>query len=184
MILFWRRLDLAGLERLALDAGSDAVSATSTVLGLEAGGYRLDYVWDLDPGWRTRQVSLVRTDAAGRRSIRLERAGDGWTVDDVPRADLDGALEADLSATPFSNSMVVRRMPPGADLTLDVAYLDVGAMTVARSRQRYVRRGRGRLRYVDLGLSAGFEADLDVDAAGLVLRYGSLFAREQPVDGR
>ncbi len=181
MILFWRRLDLAGLERLALDAGSDAVSATSTVLGLEAGGYRLDYVWDLDPGWRTRQVSLVRTDAAGRRSIRLERAGDGWTVDGVKRPDLDGALEADLSATPFSNAMAIRRMPAGADLTLDVAYVVVGSMTAARSRQRYLRRGRGRLRYVDLGLSAGFEADLDVDATGLVLRYGRLFVREQPV---
>jgi hypothetical protein len=50
-------------------------------------------------------------------------------------------------------------------------------MTVARSRQRYDRLGPNRLRYVDLGLSAGFEADLQVDDRGLVLRYQHLFER-------
>jgi uncharacterized protein len=36
------------------------------------------------------------------------------------------------------------------------------------------------LRYVDLGLSAGFEADLQVDDRGLVLRYQHLFERVTP----
>jgi uncharacterized protein len=33
------------------------------------------------------------------------------------------------------------------------------------------------LRYVDLGLFRGFQADLVVDAAGLVLHYEHLFER-------
>jgi hypothetical protein len=33
------------------------------------------------------------------------------------------------------------------------------------------------VRYVDLGLSLGFEADLIVDETGLVLRYEHLFER-------
>ena len=37
-----------------------------------------------------------------------------------------------------------------------------------------------RMRYVDLGLSRGFEADLVVDHAGLVLRYDHLFERVAP----
>lgn len=48
-------------------------------------------------------------------------------------------------------------------------------MTVARSRQRY-----DRLRYVDHGLSAGFEAEFHVDRRGLVLRYQHLFERVLP----
>jgi hypothetical protein len=51
------------------------------------------------------------------------------------------------------------------------------ALTVARSRQRHDRQGPGRVRYVDLGLSAGFEADMVVDEEGLVLRYEHLFER-------
>ena len=53
-------------------------------------------------------------------------------------------------------------------------------MTVARSRQRYERLGPDRLRYLDLGLSSGFEADLRVDDRGLVLRYQHLFERVAP----
>jgi hypothetical protein len=37
--------------------------------------------------------------------------------------------------------------------------------------------GAGRFRYIDLGLSAGFEADLLVDAEGLVRSYEHLFER-------
>ncbi len=53
-------------------------------------------------------------------------------------------------------------------------------MNVVRSRQRYVRVNPNRVRYVDLGVAAGFEADLDVDEDGLVLRYGHLFERVNP----
>ena len=41
-------------------------------------------------------------------------------------------------------------------------------------------RDPDRVRYVDLGLSRGFEADLVVDHAGLVLRYEHLFERVAP----
>jgi uncharacterized protein len=51
---------------------------------------------------------------------------------------------------------------------------------VARSSQRYDRQGTGRLRYVDLGLSRGFEADLIVDGEGLILNYEHLFERVMP----
>jgi hypothetical protein len=55
--------------------------------------------------------------------------------------------------------------------------VDGAGLTVARSRQRYDRLGPDLLRYVDLGLSAGFEAELEVDDHGLVLRYQHLFER-------
>jgi hypothetical protein len=53
-------------------------------------------------------------------------------------------------------------------------------MTVVRSRQRYDRLGPNRLRFVDLGVAAGFEADLEVDDEGLVHRYEHLFERVEP----
>jgi hypothetical protein len=100
-------------------------------------------------------------------------------VNGAPRPDLEGAEEPDLSVTPFCNTFPIRRTPAtaGASLTLDTAYIDGLALTVARSRQRYVRRGPDRLRYIDLGVSRGFEADLVVDEAGLVLHYEHLFER-------
>ena len=106
----------------------------------------------------------------------------GWEVDGLPRPDLDGADEPDLSVTPFCNTFPIRRTPEraGASLALDTAFIDGAALTVTRSRQRYDRQGPGRLRFVDLGVAAGFEADLVVDAEGLVLRCEHLFERVSP----
>ena len=80
--------------------------------------------------------------------MRLERAGTGWRVDGRPRPDLDGAEEPDLSVTPFCNTLPIRRMldTAGQSLTLDIAFIDGTALTVARSRQRYDRQGCRRIR--------------------------------------
>jgi hypothetical protein len=178
-ILFWRRTDVEGLERLELAIEPEGVSATSTVICLEAGGFRLDHRWRLDADWRAQLVTVERWNARGHKILRLERAGTGWRVDGEPRSDLEGAKEADLSVTPFCNTFPIRRMPEsaGESFTLDTAFIDGPELTVARSRQRYDRQGPGRLRYVDLGLFRGFQADLVVDAAGLVLHYEHLFER-------
>ena len=181
-VLFWRRTDVEGLERLELSVHPDGVTAISTVICLEAGGFRLEHRWQLDPAWRAQSVTVERWNAQGQGVLHLERAGNGWRVDGAPRPDLDGAEEPDLSVTPFCNTFPIRRTPEraGASLPLDTAFIDGPSLTVARSSQRYDRQGPGRVRYVDLGLSRGFEADLVVDHAGLVLRYDHLFERVAP----
>lgn len=181
-ILFWRRTDMDGLERLELSRDDGGVQVSSTVICLEAGGFRLDHRWQLDPEWRAQILTVERWNAQGHGLLHMERAGAGWHVNGKHRPDLDGAEEPDLSVTPFCNTPPIRRTPQGAgeSLALDVAFIDGPALTVARSRQRYVRQGAHRLRYVDLGLSSGFEADLVVDAEGLVLSYEHLFRRISP----
>lgn len=178
-VLFWRRTDTEGLERLELDVGSDRITATSTVLCLESGGFRLDHHWLLSPDWRALSVQVERWHSDGCQKLLLERDGAAWRVDGAHRPDLQGAQEPDLSVTPFCNTFPIRRTAEhaGASLTLETAFIDAAAMTVARSRQRYDRQGPGRLRYVDLGLSLGFEADLVVDEQGLVVSYEHLFER-------
>ena len=181
-VLFWRRTDLAGLERLELVVEPDGITARATVLCLEAGGFRLEHRWRLTPDWRAQAVTVERWSAREHGGLRLERAGAGWRVDGAVRPDLDGAEEPDLSVTPFCNTFPIRRTPPavGASRTLDTAFIDGPALTVARSRHRYDRQGPGRVRFVDLGLARGFEADLQVDDSGLVLRYEHLFERVPP----
>lgn len=181
-ILFWRRTDVEGLERLELVVERGGITATSTVLCLESGGFRLDHSWRLGADWRAQSVVVERWGLHGHAMLQLERAGSGWRVNGAPRPDLEGAEEPDLSVTPFCNTFPIRRTPQraGASLTLDTAFIDGAEMTVARSSQRYERQGPGRVRYVDLGLSKGFEADLVVDASGLVLRYEHLFERVAP----
>jgi hypothetical protein len=181
-VLFWRRTDVEGLERLELVVEPAGIAVASTVICLEEGGFRLDHRWRLDRDWRAQSVTVERWNSQGHDVLLLERDRSGWRVDGARRPDLDGAEEPDLSVTPFCNSFPIRRTPSaaGSSLALDTAYIDGAALTVARSSQRYDRQGPGRLRYVDLGLSCGFEADLVVDDEGLVLRYEHLFERVAP----
>ena len=77
-------------------------------------------------------------------------------------------------------------------MSLDEALERVGSLLLDHDRLvRAVGSGRRKgqerppwrrvqLRYVDLGLSRGFEADLVVDDAGLVLHYEHLFERIAP----
>ncbi len=181
-ILFWRRTDGLGLERLALAVTAEAVMAEASVVSTQDGGFRLDHRWRLTPDWRVRSLEVERWGPAGLARLTVERAEGGWTVDGARRPDLDGAEEPDLSVTPFCNTFPIRRLPLGLGerLDLDVCHVDGAAMTVARRRQRYERLGPGRVRYVDLGPQAGFEAELMVDDRGLVLRYQHLFERVAP----
>lgn len=181
-ILFWRGTNVEGIERLELSIEADAITAASTVICAESGGFRLDHRWRLDARWRAQSVVVERWDAQGHGTLHVERAGSGWRVNDIARPDLDGVDEPDLSVTPFCNTFPIRRLPhgDGASLTLDTAFIDGPALTVARSRQRYERLGANRVRYVDLGLSRGFEAELVVDESGLVLTYQHLFERVLP----
>jgi len=179
MILFWRRLDLTALERLELEAGAGGIRASSTLVSIEYSGFQLDYEWLLDGEWRTTSLEMHKYGKSGRQDVRMERAGGGWTVNGEVRSDLNGADEPDLSATPFCNTLPIRRLGAevGAELTLDTVYVDAADLSVVRSRQRYLRQSRDIIRYIDLGTAAGFEAELVVDADGLVQEYRNLFER-------
>src|SRR4051794_29180678 len=108
-VLFWRRLDVEGLERLELAIGPHGVAARSTVICLEAGGFRLEHCWRLDPDWRAHSVTVERWNSNGHGLLRLERVGSGWQVDGERRSDLESAEELDLSVTPFCNTFPIRR---------------------------------------------------------------------------
>jgi hypothetical protein len=178
-MLCWRRVDMTGLELLSLRMADDAIRAVSTTICGWNGGFRIDHVWLLTPDWHAVSLHVERRGADGLRVLTLERDHDGWRVDGTRRPELDAAIEPDLSVTPFCNTLVMRKLraEEGADLTLDVAYVDGDDLTVSRSRQRYVCRSPKLFRFIDLGLSKGFEADLQVDDERLVVRYEHLFER-------
>lgn len=181
-IVFWQRQDVPGMERLVLTISADRVLAESTVICVEDGGFRLDHQWTISPDWRVLSVEAEKWSASDHSRVTLERADSGWKVNGSRRPDLDDADEPDLSVTPFSNTFPIRRMM-ATNLdghTLETCYLDAATMRVARSRQKYERLGPDLLRYIDLGLSIGFDADLQVDSRGLIVSYQNLFQRVTP----
>jgi hypothetical protein len=170
----WRRVDEPGLELMTLSRSASGLSVHSTLIHAGAESFGLRYRWELDASWRTRTLRIDRTDAI-EKSLLIERTGEtSWRIDGEDRPDLAGSHEVDLSATPFCNSLAIRRLGDAGGEILAL-FVDAPDLTCQPSRQRYEPLGPRAWRYVDKGIADGFTARLDLDDEGLVAKYEHLF---------
>ena len=142
------------------------------VLGAGAARYAIA----CDAAWRTREV---RVESPGRPALRLAADGAGhWRRDALPAPELEGALDVDLTATPLTNTLPIRRLglAEGEGRETLVAYVDLSTREVSLDRQRYTCLEAGLL-YRFEQIATGFRADIETDERGLVVLYPSLFRR-------
>jgi hypothetical protein len=109
--------------------------------------------------------------------------GEGrWATDAGERLEhLGGCLDVDISATPFTNTLPIRRlgMKEGESAEVVVVYVALPEIEIRTARQRYTclrRRTEGDL-YRYESLSSDFTAELPVDSDGLVADYPGVFRR-------
>jgi hypothetical protein len=104
-------------------------------------------------------------------------AGHWRRADGAPLPELDGCIDPDISMTPFTNTLPIRRLGLGIGDTAEigVAYVLVPELSLRAAPQRYTRLGDRLWRFESL--DSGFTADLTVDAEGLVVDYPGLFRR-------
>jgi hypothetical protein len=183
--VIWSAWDEPGLEHLHLIQEDQRILADGMILRVKDGiPFRVRYIIRCDPDWRVQAVELSLLDSS-REEIRLYVDGKGHWRDGAgkPMPVLDGCLDVDISITPFTNTLPVRRLKleQGASAEFAAAYIAVPEMEVRPSRQRYTclesSPEGGLYRYEDEGLFRGFTALLPVDRDGLVLDYPDLFRR-------
>ena len=180
--VLWTPWQGPGLEHLRLATDEREILADGLIVGLDDGRpFRLRYAVRCDPAWRVREVGVASLDTGGDLHLVADGRGAWTAADGTPLSTLDGCLDVDLSASPFTNTLPIRRLAlaPGQSADLAVAYVAVPALTVTVDPQRYrcldARADGGRYRYESL--DSVFAADLPVDADGLVLDYPGLFRR-------
>ncbi|HEY5004518.1 MAG TPA: putative glycolipid-binding domain-containing protein, partial [Ktedonobacteraceae bacterium] len=135
--------------------------------------------------WRLQAVH-VNLLSGSPQSLHLFVDNEGtWTNEGGETiSSLQGCLDVDISATPFTNTLPIRRLAlqPGSAATLNMAYIMLPQLQVKVTEQRYicldVTPVGGRYRFESLkdGMSS-FTAELPVDKDGLVLDYPGLFLR-------
>jgi uncharacterized protein len=181
--VMWAPWEGPGLEHLRLETGDGGIVGNGLVIGLEVGRpFRVGYEIRCDEHWRVREVRAAAPDSE-RPVLELLADGEGhWKgPSGEPLPELDGCVDVDISATPFTNTLPIRRLElkPGESEELAVAYIRVPELLVGPERQRYgclEARGSGGF-YRFEALPGGFTAELAVDADGLVLDYPGLFRR-------
>lgn len=183
----WSAWDGAGAEHLLLTVGDDEIVADGLVVGVkeEGGLFRVHYEVRADAAWNARavRVSVPGLDlGAPVIDLRADGAGNWTTRSGESVSWLEGCVDVDISATPFTNTLPIRRLglTLGQSVELQVAYVDVGEMRAWMEEQRYTRlesEDSGGELYKYESLDGSFTANLPVDTDGLVLDYPSLFKR-------
>jgi hypothetical protein len=184
--VMWSPWTGPGLEHLHLLQRQEDIVADGLILGVkEQAPFRVRYEIHCDLQWRVRAIQLGLLDGSSR-SLHFFTDGVGnWTTESgeaIPS--LKGCLDVDISATPFTNTLPIRRLalPPGSSATLSMVYFTIPQMHVEVTQQRYtcleITSSGGRYRFESLvdGVSS-FTAELPVDRDGLVLDYPELFRR-------
>ena len=181
--VMWAPWEGPGLEHLRLVTSDVGVVANGLVIGLEAGRpFRISYEVRCDGRWRVREVRVATPDSE-RPVLELLTDGEShWKRrGGEPVPELDGCIDVDISATPFTNTLPIRRLglEPGESEELAVTYVRVPELLVGAERQRYScleAQANGEL-YRFEALPSGFTAELPIDAEGLVIDYPGLFRR-------
>ena len=180
--LLWRRVDHPGFEhfRLAEEAGGPRLKGvviskpTDTPL-------RVDYDIECSANWQTRRVLIVMEH--GIHSERLNLTCDTqrrWRRDGVHVAALDGCEDVDLSVTPSTNTLPIRRLAlaTGERRAVTAAWIHFPQLVIEPLEQVYERIGDRLYRYSSGG--GAFTAELLVDQLGLVMNYPPAWERVMP----
>jgi hypothetical protein len=198
--LFWRRLDAAGSEH-ALCTDRAGLRAKGTMLAATPVPFTCRYEIYTDDTWTTARCEVAVEGAGFQRAVRLEHAAGRWRVTATEQGNLDAALRAaglvdaeqagcedpgtlhaaldvDLSYSPLTNTLPIRRLglldgAVGADHTIDVAWVLLPSLEVVANSQTYTAIGENRVRFT----SGAFAADLDLDDRGYVRHYPGLADR-------
>lgn len=177
--LRWHRLDVPGREEARVEQAAGGWRLLGDLEVEETGTKaRLHYRIECDPQWRTRSA-LIEGEADGR-AIRFALEADGsgrWLRDGAPVSQLAGALDIDLGFTPATNTLPIRRLalPVGATAPVQSAWLRFPELRLEPLVQTYTREAERVFRYRALVDGQPFEAQLDTDRFGRVLRYQGLW---------
>ncbi len=171
----WTALPWSSVEHVAITDEDGWTADGAMVAVFDGRAVRLTYRLQVDVAGATRALDLA--DSVGGASLALRGDGQGrWSdADGVPVPDLDGCIDVDISTTPLTNTLPVRRLrlAPGESADIQVAYVDVPSLAVRPVAQSYRRIDNRSYRYE----SGSFAADVVFDEDDLVTDYVGLWRR-------
>lgn len=177
--VLWQRLDLPGHDAAMVEPMEGGTAITGMAVFLEGEPTALEYAVECDAGWRTRSGRVRGRRGETSVDLGIERDPDGeWTLDGTPCPEVAGYVDLDLSFTPATNLLPLRRLAleVGGAAEVRSAWLDWPELRLSPLVQRYRRRGPMAYDYeADLPGAPPFRGVLRVQPGGWVLEYADLW---------
>jgi hypothetical protein len=175
----WQEWSGQGIEHTVISCAQASNTAEGVVIGgAPTEPFAVRYQIRCDGSWTLNYASIEIIGE--QRRVELVSNGRGKWTDASGNAlpDLDGAIDIDISVTPFTNTLPIRRLglAQGHSAEIRTAYVHLPDLLIVGDPQRYTCLEPLR-RYRYESLDSDFVREIDVDANGLVVTYPGLFNR-------
>jgi len=179
IIVRWQDWAGKGIEHLVLKAGPDQIVADSVVLGtIDDNLFAARYKILCDADWRVRKVEIGEIGSDLTAELVSDGVGNWVDGSGATQPHLRDAIDVDLSITPFTNTLPIRRLnlQTGQSQEIVAVYIQLPGITITTDLQRYTCLDAGR-RYRYESVDSDFTREIEVDSQGLVVTYPGLFRR-------
>ena len=180
--VLWRGLDELSLQHFRLQEYSGGYLFNGRVLTIQdQQPAEIFYVVMCDRNWQTQEAHVGVMHGAESTQVQIRRKeAKHWFRDGERVSGLDDVVDIDLSISPATNTVAIRRLALeiGESRAVDAAWVRFPELTLERLDQRYTRLDARRYRYESGG--GTFTAELEVDDNGVVARYSGLWERVAP----
>jgi hypothetical protein len=176
----WRRLDRPGTDRATLTT-TDAGYLLLGHAQFHEANHEADlrYSVQVSPTWRTERAHLEGMGPSGSVCVEIvAQPGGAWTLNGTAFPAVHGCIDVDLSVTPATNMLSIRRLglAPGAQAEVIAAWLGFPESRLEPLRQIYHHLGDGRYSYHCPAIP--FDTVLESNADGFVISYPPLWEAE------
>jgi hypothetical protein len=178
-VIRWQGLAGSEREHLVLTESADRITAESIYMSRGgADSYAVYYRLVCDLSWFTLEVETRVIGSNTRLFLRRDSDSGAWLDEnDKELTELAGTIDVDISISPFTNTLPIRRLALGqgesGDIT--VAYIKLPESEVQADPQRYTRIAKDK--YLFESVDTEFQSQIEVDEHGIVVEYPDWFAR-------
>lgn len=178
--LVWRSLDEPGLEYFTLRELSKGRQLEGIVIRLLKGApLQASYKIACDTEWKTRFVDISVKSQDRRRGLQLTvDSHQRWWNGEKELTSLRGCHDVDLTITPSTNTLAIRRLKlrMGESEEVAAAWVRFPTLSVQLLPQRYTHLADGKYRYESR--KGAFSVEFEVDTLGFVGDYPGFWKLE------
>lgn len=186
-IIIWEGLSTKSMECMSWKEEDNEKIFTGHITGMSDDmPFGIHYMIETDADWRV-QHFLISDLNDPDNALELYSDSKGkWFDRDQAVVQLEGCMDIDITLTPFTNTLPLRRdaacrhapWPVNERMTIEVVYISVPEFTMEKAKQYYTKLSDNKFLFEN---DHGFKAELKLDKNLMVIDYPELFRRLYPV---
>lgn len=178
--IVWESNQIFGSEYMEIYFTENDLEVSSTVISLENNiPSKINYTISLDPHWVVKQLHIKNSYNNKELYILSNGKGEWFRENGDEILELKGAIDIDISCTPFTNSLPINRLNWSINSPnyFEMAFINASDLTYKRVKQGYELLDDSNNKRKFHYKSCTFESIIEVDSDGLVTNYPGLFKR-------